>query len=192
MLLNTLKQFNWLDILILIVISRVCYIALKNGFTAEFFKIFGTLMAVYISMHYCVLLADYAIRVASFDAKASLEIIYFIFFVALASSGYLLFFLLRKAFDNFVKIETVSALNKWGGLILGALRSILLVSLIAFAMVVSSVPYFKNSVKNSYLGQRLVLAAPDTYTWAWENIFSKFMTSEKEGSIVINTKKELI
>jgi len=192
MLLNTLKQFNWLDILILITIFRICYIAIKNGFTAEFFKILGTLTAIYISMHYCVLIADYIMKSLSFEEKAPLGIIYFLVFSSLAASGYLLFLLLRKTFNNFVKIEAVSALNKWGGLLLGAFRSILLVSLISFALVVSSIPYLKNSVQHSYLGSRLILAAPDTYTWIWVNISSKFMTSEKEGSIVINIKKELI
>lgn len=192
MLLNTLKQFNWLDIFILIVIFRICYIAIKGGFTTEFFKFLGTITAIYLSMHYCVIIADYIIKLLPVEVKVPVRIIYSLVFLSLATLGYLLFLLLRKAFNNLVKIETVSVLNKWGGLILGGFRSVLLVSLISFTLIVSNIPYFKNSVKHSYLGSRLILVAPDTYTWIWTNIFSKFIPSEKEGRIVVNIKKELI
>lgn len=191
MLLNMLKQFNWLDIFILIMIFRICLIAVKGGFTTEFFKFLGTITAIFISMHYCILAADYIRGQLPIEGKVYLGLIDSLVFLSLAVLGYLLFVLLRNAFNNFVKIETVSALNKWGGLILGGFRSVLLVSLVSFTLVVSGIPYFKNSVKHSYLGTRLIFVAPDTYGWIWASIFSKFTPSEKEGSIVVNIKKEL-
>lgn len=192
MLLNMLKQFNWLDIFILIMIFRVCYIAVKGGFTTEFFKFLGTLAAVYLAMHYSVLIADYIVRQLPITGKVSLRFIDFLVFLFLVTLGYLLFVLLRSLFSNFIKIEAVSALNKWGGLILGGCRSILLVSLICFTLVIPGIPYFKDSVQHSYLGSRLTFVVSDTYTWIWANIFSKFIPTEKEGSIVMNIKKELI
>ncbi len=192
MLLNTLKQFNWLDIFILIVIFRICYIAIKGGFTTEFFKFLGTITAIYLSMHYCVLIVNLLMGWLPIDSKVSLKFIDSIVFVSLALLGYFLFVLLHNAFNNFVKIETVSALNKWGGLILGGFRSVLLASLISFTLVVSGIPYFKSSVKHSYLGQRLIFVAPNTYIWLWTSVFSKFIPSEKEGNIVVNINKELV
>jgi uncharacterized membrane protein required for colicin V production len=192
MLLNMLKQFNWLDIFILITIFRICHIAIKGGFTTELFKFLGTITAIYLSMHYSVLIADYIRGSLPIEGKVSLELIDSLVFLSLAILGYFLFVLLRNAFNNFVKIETVSVLNKWGGLILGGFRSVLLVSLISFTLVISSIPYFKDSVGHSYLGSRLSIVAPNTYTWIWVSIFSKFIPSEKEGSIVVNIKKELI
>lgn len=191
MLLNTLKQFNWLDIFILIMIFRICYIAVKGGFTTEFFKFLGTLTAIYLAMHYSVFIADYTRGLLPAEAKIPLELINVLIFSTLSIMGYFLFVLLRHAFNNFVKIETVSSLNKWGGLIVGGYRSVLLVSLVSFALVVSGIYYFKNSVKHSYLGSRLSVVAADTYSWIWTSVSSKFITSEKEGSIVIDIKKEL-
>lgn len=192
MLLNTLRQFNWLDIFILIMIFRICYIAIKGGFTTEFFKFLGTITAIYLSMHYCITIADYIRGQLPVGSKIPLGFINSLVFLFLAISGYLLFVLLRNVFNNFIKMEAVSALNKWGGLILGGFRSVLLVSLISFTLLISGISYFKNSIKHSYLGSRLSLVAADTYTWIWASIFSKFIPSEKEGSIVIDTKKELI
>ncbi len=191
MLLNMLKQFNWLDIFILIMIFRICYIAIKSGFTTELFKFLGTLTAIYLAMHYSVLIADYIHKQLPATDKVPLQFVDFLVLLFLAAAGYLLFVLIRTLSNHFIKIEAISTLNKWGGLILGGFRSVLLVSLISFTLVVSGIPYFMNSVKHSYLGPRLILVAPNTYTWIWTNIFSKFMTFENEGNIAENIKKEL-
>ncbi|PIP18921.1 MAG: hypothetical protein COT38_01550 [Candidatus Omnitrophica bacterium CG08_land_8_20_14_0_20_41_16] len=192
MLLNTLKQFNWLDIFILIMIFRICYIALKAGFPIEVFKFLGSLTAIYVSMHYYTMLSDFIKSRIPIEENMPLEFIDFLVFLLLAISGYLLFVLLRSVFSHFIKIEAVSALNKWGGLILGLFRSILLVSLIFFTLAISSVSYLKDSVKRSYLGPRLFSIAPDTYAWAWNNLASKFINSEKQNNVVLEVKKEIL
>jgi uncharacterized membrane protein required for colicin V production len=173
-------------------IFRVCYIAIKGGFTTELFKFLGILTAIYLSMHYCVFIADYIRGQLPIKSKITSGPLDSLVFIFLATLGYFLFVLLRNVFNNFVKMEAISALNKWGGLVLGMFRSVLLVSLISFVLVVSGIPYLKNSLMHSYLGPRLILAAPNTYNWIWTNIFSKFISAEKEGSIVANIKKELI
>ena len=191
MLLNMLKQFNWLDIFILIMIFRVCFIAVKGGFTTEFFKFFGTLTAVYLAMHYCIFVSDFIMAYLPLEGKIPQELLNSLVFLFLSILGYLLFVLLRLTFNNFVKIETVSSLNKWGGLTLGMFRALLLVSLISFNLIISGFPYFKDSVKNSYLGSRVASVSSDTYSWVWASIFSKFFPSEKESCIVTDTREEL-
>jgi uncharacterized membrane protein required for colicin V production len=173
-------------------IFRICYIATKGGFTSELFKFIGTITAIYLPMHYSILIADYVRKQLPIEGKFPQGYIDLMVFVFLSTAGYLFFVFLRKAFNNLVKIEAVSSLNKWGGLILGGLRSVLLVSLISFALVIPGTSYLKNSVKHSYLGIRVYFYAPDTYSWIFTNVFLKFMPSEKEGGIVLNVKKELI
>ncbi len=192
MLLNILKQFKWIDIFILILIFRICYIALKSGFPIEFFKFLGSISAIYCSMHYYVLISDFIRARFPVEKRMPLEFMDFLVFLLLAISGYLIFVLLRSVFSHFIKIEAVSALNKWGGLILGLFRSMLLVSLIIFALAISSVSYLKDSVKRSYLGPRLFSVAPDTYAMLWNNVISKFAKSEKENIAVLEVEKELL
>ncbi|OQB10034.1 MAG: Colicin V production protein [Candidatus Omnitrophica bacterium ADurb.Bin205] len=184
MIFNMLKSFNWLDIIILIIIFRIFYISIKGGFTTEFFKFFGTLSAIYFSMHYNTVLSDFISSKLHIEEKMPLEFLDFIIFIILALGGYFIFVLVRNAVNNLLKIEAVSVLNKWGGLLLGALRSILLAGLVSFALVISSVPYLKNSVMDSYLGPRVLSVAVNTYSVIWNNFFSKFATKEEYNSIV--------
>lgn len=190
MIFNILKNFNWFDICILLIIFRVLYIAIKTGFTTEFFKFFGILFAIYLSMHYNTAIADFvAKRVPIIEEKVPLEFLDFIIFSILAITGNLFFVLLRNAINNLIKIEAVSTLNKWGGLCLGVLRSLLLVSLISFALTISSVVYLKDSVKSSYLGPRVISIGVNTYTWMWSSIFSKFLSSEGLNKNSIEAKE---
>ncbi len=189
MVFNILKQFNWLDIVILLLIFRVIYISIKGGFTTELFKLLGIICAIYLAMHYYMAVADFIRGKLPVEEKVPLEFLDFLVFVVLAVLGNLFFVLLRNAVNNLIKIEAVSTLNKWGGLVLGGFRSILLVSLVLFSLVISSVPYLKNSARSSYFGPRILSTAVNTYTWVWGNISSKFASSEKQNSAVIEVKE---
>ena len=52
------QQTNFLDIVIIILVIRICYIAAKGGLAVEVFKLLGALFATYISMHFYTGLAD--------------------------------------------------------------------------------------------------------------------------------------
>ena len=178
MLIEILGQFNFLDILILILLFRVCYVAMHTGLPVESFKLAGTLASIYLSLHYYVFLSDLIQKKIDLSLMP-LEFADFLIFLFLAIIGYLLFMALRGVFFNFIKLEAVAPLSKWGGLFFGILRGLLLVSLICFSMSISSVSYLNKSVKSSYLGSRLNQVAPNTYKWLWDGFFSKFMGSEK-------------
>lgn len=55
---SIIKAINWVDVCLLILLLRICYIALKNGFVHEVFKLLATVAALYISLHYYNVLAD--------------------------------------------------------------------------------------------------------------------------------------
>ena len=189
-LLDILKQFNWVDIFFVILLMRICYVAIKNGFPVEFFKLLGTLSAIYLSLHYFITFPDYILgRIGA--KNIPLEYLTFISFLVLAIIGYLIFMLLSKAFSRFIHMEVVSNLNKWGSLILGMIRSFLLVSLIIFIFVIVPKDYFRNSVNKSYSGKRLLTIAPTTYTWLWNSIMSKFRTQEKFNDTVLKVQANL-
>jgi uncharacterized membrane protein required for colicin V production len=189
-LLDFLKQFNWIDIFILILFLRIAYISLKTGLPAEFFKILGTLSAVYLSLHYYTSFANFfAQRLVS--KNKPLPILEFFFFIALAFIGYGLFILLRLLLCRCVSAEVIPNLSKWGGLIVGLTRGFLLASLVLFIFFKSQVTYFKKSINDSFSGNYIVNVAPATYSWFWYKIISKFKTNEKFNMSVleINTKQ---
>ncbi|MDD4953418.1 MAG: CvpA family protein [Candidatus Omnitrophica bacterium] len=187
-MLNILKQFNWLDVFILILIFRILYISIKSGLSKEFFKLLGVLSATYLSLHYFTVLSDLICKNLPVK-KMPLEFFDFLLFTVLAILGYLVFVLLRTIFNHFIKMEAVPLLEKWGGLVMGILRSFFLPSLIIFMLAISSVGYLKKSAQSSYLGKKLFDVAPDTYSWFWNSITSKFMKDEKFNNNVLNIKE---
>ncbi len=183
-LLDILKQFNWVDIFFAILLIRICYVAVKNGFPVELFKFLGTLLAAYLSLHYYTNLSDY---ITSYNATKALSIEYVsvISFIALVILGYIILALLGRLFSRFLKMEAAPKLNKWGGFILGIARSFLLMSLVIFVFLISSSQYLMHSVDNSYSGKYLFKIAPTAYTWLWDNVMSKFRPQEKFNSVVL-------
>lgn len=189
-LLNILKQFNWVDIFFVILLIRICYVAIKNGFSVELFKLLGTLSAIYLSLHYYIIFSDYIVgRIG--EKFIPLEYLTFLSSIALAILGYLIFMLLRKVFSRFIQMEAVPNLNKWGSLILSMMRSFLCVSLLIFILVIAPGGYFRNSLNNSYSGKRLFKIAPTTYTWLWNSIMSKFRTQEKFNETIFEFQTSL-
>lgn len=189
MFLDSLKQFNWVDIVILIVFVRICFVAANGGLPPEFFKLSGTLLAVYLSLHFYKHFSTVLQGYVPYLREAQLSVADSLAFISLAITGYLSFLLLRILFCSFIKMEAAPNLNRWGGLIIGIGRSTLLSGLILFMMLVTDTPYLKQSVKYSYFGARLLEAAPKAYSLIWNNFVSKFVKSQKFNQAVLKVKE---
>ncbi len=189
--LEIARQFNWVDILVIILLLRIGYIAIKNGIAAEFFKLPGIISAIYLSLHYYTALSDWIKSYVFAKQKMPLRFLDFLVCLVLAIIGYLIFVLLRSIFCRFVKMEAVPTLSKWGGLVLGVARGFLLVSLVVFMLAISSISYLKNSVKNSYSGQQLFNVATGTYSWLFNAVASKFIPGEKFNKTIFEDQEDL-
>lgn len=187
MLTDTVRQFNWFDILIVILLIRICYVSAKNGFPIELFKFLGTVFAIYTALHYYTILSD-VVRERYSVENMPLEFLDFVVFLALAVTTYLFFVIVRSVFYRLIRMEAAKSLDKWGGLILGIFRGFLVAGLITFMLAISSVDYFKKSINNSYSAGKLFNIAPDTYAWLWNNIASKFMTGDKFNKTVLEVQ----
>jgi uncharacterized membrane protein required for colicin V production len=183
MIAETIASFNFLDFVIIIVLFRICYIAAKMGLSIEMFKLPGVVFATYISLHYYTNLADYIYK-RFLPKPMSLEFTDFVVFVLLLSAGYLGFVGLRSVLFRYVQLNAIPKINQAAGLILGVLRGFFIIGLIAFTMTISSVKYFTNMVKYSYLGSKAVTISPRTYDWLWNSIFSKFSAQEQYNATI--------
>ena len=190
MLPEIIKQFNWLDILIILIFIRICFVSLKTGFLVEIFKFLGIVTAVYCSLHYYTTLSDFL--QARLGLKTiPLEFLDFVSAILLALLGCLLFFAVRVGFERIIKMETTPKISQAGGLLLGLGRALLLVSLVTFFLAISSVDYFKKIAVSSYSGSKVIDIAPNTYTWLWNSIGSRFMTEEEYNKLIPKIQKEL-
>ena len=190
MLTDFITHFNWVDILVLIIVFRIGCIAMRTGIMTEVFKFGGVISAIYISSHYYTVLSDF-IKQRMPGELLPLEFLDFLSFIILLTLGYLIFVLLRSICRNFIKLDSPSIINRWMGLALGILRGYLISGIVIFAMVISSVTYFKNSSAHSYFGKQLFQVQPGVYTWLWNNIGSKLMKSEKFNPTVSEVKGDI-
>lgn len=189
-MLGVIKQANWVDLFIIILVFRICYISVRSGLPNEIFKLFGTAVAIYLSLHYYSALSDFLWEqpALKFIPKHLLGLV---IFLILATFGYLVFIFLREFFNRLIKIEPSPQLARWGSLGLGIVRGILLTSLILFILVISGLDYFRNSVIDSSLGGRLIHAAPATYNGIFKTVMSKFMTGEEFNKSILQVQENL-
>ena len=179
------SQFNWVDIFVFIVFVRLIFISLKQGLLTEVLKLLGTFSGLYLSLHYYFSFASY-LNGHSGNKSAPGYFLEFFAYLVLFAGGYLVFWLLRILISRFVSAEVNPVLSKWGSLISCFLRSVLLVSIILFALLIPQSMYFKDSIRYSLSGNSLVKIAPATYTWVWKSIVSKFNSGEKFNNAILD------
>lgn len=185
-MINFLTQLNWVDVVVVLLFVRICFTAIKGTLFAEFFKLIAVISATYFSLHYFTSLADLIIENTSGKdmPNAPVELVDFIVFCLLAAAGYLLFVFLREALHRVIKMQPLPDLDRWGGLVLGGIRGVLLISLLMFMLCMSSIEYLQRSVGTSYLGRRLFTVAPSLYSGIWNGVISKFNSKEEFNSAV--------
>lgn len=190
MIPETLAKFNFLDFIILIVLFRICYIGAKTGLSVEIFKLSGVLFATYTALHYYTVFSD-LIQKRFLPKEMPLEFVDFLVFVLLIAVVYLCFVGLRSLLFRFIQLNAIPRINQISGLILGLGRGFLVVGLISYSLVISSVTYLSSLTKHSYLGSRALSIAPGTYNWLWSGIFSKFSAHEKFNSTVMEAADKI-
>ena len=124
---------NEVDILNIIVVSRVLYIGYKTGLFNEIIKGLGVFVATVLSVHYCSRLGE--ILGAQLIISENRRDVYAFIFIAVISI--LLSFIIREGWMMILKIDTHSRLINWGGLIFSMVRAYLLCGLIVLGLMIS-------------------------------------------------------
>lgn len=185
---NTIKQLNWVDIFVLILFFRILYIAFSKGIVVEFFKLLGTLLALYLTLHYYSTWARLASDRLGLQS-VPLSVLEFTCFISLAFIGYGIFIFARFAIGKYVQTETLPTLDKWGGLVLGLGRSVILLAVFMFIFATTSFVYLKTSVEKSYLGSRIFYVGPSVYATMWNGLMSKLSPGEQFNKSVDEVSK---
>lgn len=158
-----LKQINWVDIFVLILLVRGTYIGLRHGFITEIFKIFGIIVALFVSLHYYGNLSRFLATQALFS-KLSPSLQQGISFVALILLSLAIFELGHFVIRSLMRVEGSGVLEKTGGGVCGFIRGAVIAGLILFALNLLPVTYLKTSInRNSWSGPQLVKIGPAIY-----------------------------
>jgi len=187
--INILQAINWVDVVVIILLFRVVYVSTKTDIYSELFKALGTIVAIYISFHYYASLS--VVLTSRLGLKAAEDSLNLACFIILVILGYWVLVVLRKFFLRFVKMEAIPELNKWGGLLLGAVRGLMLASILVFILTLAPSGYLAKSVNSSFSGKKLFRIAPDIYSAVWNGFMSKFKPGETINKSALSTHKEL-
>jgi uncharacterized membrane protein required for colicin V production len=180
---HILASINWIDVAMLVLLIRIVFIGVKTGFVTELFKLFGVFVALFVGFHYYTPLAVFTTKKTGW----SLDILQCVFFVFLVCLAVLLIKYLRDGFLMVFKFETTHAgVNQWGSGILSVARAFLLVSLVLFGILLTRIQWLQKQTFSS-ISQKLALkAAPNTYSFVFNNCIGKIFGSEKFNDEVTN------
>ena len=181
-----LTQVNWMDILIVLVSVRIIYTGIKHGFIIEFFKLIGVFSALFITFHYYTGLA----KILEDHTAVPESFADFLCFGLLWAAVILAFKLIRDGLMLLFKVEAVSLVDQWGGLLLSILRGALTGSLILIFLQVSGMEYWKNNAKKSFFNPYLGGLSPEIYKATYDGMVSKFFPTEKLNLAVFKIKNE--
>jgi len=159
--MNILQHINWVDILVIIIVTRMSYVAFREGFTHEIFPLIGTTFVMVFSLHYYGKFGEIISRELF---NASIQFANFASFVMIAVVLTTICKLLNTLLNKILKMQWNPIIEKFGGLILGVVRASITASLILTVLSLTPLPYFQWSIRDKSLTGVYVLGiGPSIY-----------------------------
>ena len=165
--MELLQKINWVDILAVIIMLRISYVALQDGLSHEIFPLIGTTGTAVICLQYyhkiALFLADNVVKLPI----AFLDVVIFLVLVIVVG---LTFKLLRVLVDRIIKVTWHPLAEKFGGLVCGVLRASVVVSMVLIILALMPLPYLQWSIRDrSLTGMYFLRIAPNIHSkisWA--------------------------
>ena len=175
MLTHLVKSINWIDVGLLILFIWIVFIAVKNGFVAEFFKSLGIVIAVFVSLHFYSPLAGWLMAKTHsswpyWDLLVFVDLWFMVvFFFKYVREGVLLLF----------KVETNhQGFDKYAAGVVAVGRGILICSLTMFLVLLIHNGYLTRMTINSHSFKVAGKAAVATYSFLYKNLVERFCSAE--------------
>lgn len=181
---DIITRLNWVDILILIIVFRISYVAFNDGLSHQIFPLIGTVCTAVIALHYY---HNISILIHDGFIKLPLKLLDFLSFVLLLIVIGLMFKLLRKLSDAIIKVTWHPAVEKAGGLIVGFMRSAVVASLVLMILALLPLSYLQWSIRDrSFMGMHFLRIVPGIYgkvSWALPTF--RIETSSVDGEDIV-------
>jgi len=167
-----LTSFNWVDIIYVTLLIRICYVGFKNGFLPEFFRVLGLLAAFIFSFNSYTLLSDFL----STHTKWTGPEPDVISFLAIFLTAIFVFKILAVTAQALLSGGGISGPNRLLGLALGLGRGVLLIGLVYTLFVNGPFEYLSRSAKERSFSSKYVFhVAPFVYKsginfYPWEKV----------------------
>jgi len=170
-----ISQFNWVDILIIILTIRMCYIGLKRGLGVEVFKFINLCFCSFVAFHFFYSLGEFINnKIPVLPLESTLIFTYLVLILIIT----VIFIIIRDGFLMVIRTEGDSPASKYLGLILGFIRGLLISGFVIFALLISHIRYLELSCRASFLGPRVVVMTTRTYEFVFYGIVSKIFPDQ--------------
>lgn len=178
-----IKNFNWTDLLILAVLVRVIYTSVQTGFIVELFKLFGTVVTLFICFHYYSGLAGVIFRNSGIAEGWAWAVV----FAVLWAVCFVVCKLIRDGLFLVFTVETQALVDKWGAPVLAIGRFFLVGSMMLFLLLTTGNEYLEMMTVRSFSHQYVLSVAPEVYRSISDGVVTKLVASEKFNERVNET-----
>ena len=170
-------RVNWVDLLIVILLIRACYVGASRGFGPELFGAISTFVALFVSIFFFIRLEAFLKFPKFLPPALAASVLFFV----LALLVLLIFRIIGSVLENLMKVEFHSVLDRIGGVIFSVIRSSLWISLALIALIALPSDYLERSIKyNSVMGNSFLMLGPTVYKAA-EGYINKSGASGKDA-----------
>ena len=159
--MQILTRINWVDILVVILMVRISYVAFRDGLSHEIFPLFGSIFVLIFSLYYYPKLGFFLSQgVMNIPVEAANCISFIILVVALA---FIVKFI-KTILDKIVKVEWHPLIEKMGGLIAGIAKAYIITALILMILALIPLSYLQWSIREkSVTGRYVLMAGPEIF-----------------------------
>ena len=159
--MDILARANWVDLLVVIAMLRIGYVAFEEGFSHEIFPLIAIICNLILSLRYYNKLA---IILSKHMFNLPMDLSAFISFTALVVGLGFIFRFIKAVLDKIIKITWHSTIEKFGGLIVGLVRASILISMILIIITLVPLSYLTWSVtERSLTGMYFLKIGPAIY-----------------------------
>jgi len=180
--MEIIKNINWLDIVVLVLVVRGVYMGVKRGLTAELFNFFGIIISLVLAIQWYSQVAD--VLILNFSLPTWLSKL--LCFVVIAQIIRIAFKYSLTLLLKILNIQFIPQLEKIGGGTIGFGRGIIAAGILILALSFIPNDYMKESIQTkSFTGGFLIKVTEKIYTSLI------FWLPEQEQESAIFTNKEI-
>lgn len=186
-----LNRVNWVDLVALILLIRISYISSYIGVGKQILPIILLTSILSITLYNYREIASFFIKKYSFDTSLCI-FLSFIIMVLVFSMVYRTILRITGVLFPLGPMEA-GGIEKVGGVVLGLLRTTIIVGLLIIALALVPVKFVEESVKNSYSGTFFIKRNAELYSYITNAILRKEKISpENTVAQVLANKKNYL
>lgn len=157
---NMLSQWNWIDVVAIVCVLRFGYVGATQGFGSELARIVGLLSGILVGFRWYQTAGDWLANrtLLSHEWAAALSLVVIVLAVYVAVG------LVIRLGEKAVSLKFAPALDKSGGVALGIVRAMLVLSVALVTLQQLPSDYVRASIdERSWSGRYLARVAPSMY-----------------------------